>query len=186
MEISHEVSGSKTIDTHESKWFRRIWEKHQPKPLFSHFTDNADGFEPPIIVDPFARNCKWATCTNDIDPDTSAEIHMDALEFLRSIPFRGWADCVIFDPPFSPRQAEEKYQSGHINVYTDPGYVRKCMKEIVRLLKPGGVLIKLGFNSTRHDPILEATHLYYINSGGNHNDVCCSIWRIANERLEME
>lgn len=186
VKIEHIITGQKSIDTHESKWFQRIWAKHQPKPNFSYFDDNADGFEAPIILDPFARNCKWGTATNDIDPSTSAEYHMDALDFLRSIPFTDWADCVIFDPPFSARQAQEKYEAGHVNVYSDPGYVRKCMVEIVRLLKTNGTLVKLGFNSTRHNPILECSHLYYINSGGNHNDVCCSIWRIRNYRLRSE
>lgn len=54
-------------------------------------------------VDPFARNKRWATHTNDLNPETEAEHHMDAEEFLRMLALRGVkADLVIFDPPYSP------------------------------------------------------------------------------------
>ena len=174
MRISHQRVGATSIDTHTKPWFKRVWAKHSPRA-------ESVGLQP-MIVEPYARNCKWGTVTNDIDPNTEATHHADALDFLEMIA-DGVADCVIFDPPFSRRQAQEKYGSGHINVYSDPGYVKKCMMEIVRMLKPGGTLIKLGFNSTRHSPMLECTHLYVINSGGNHNDVLCSIWTLAQERL---
>ena len=35
-----------------------------------------------VSVDPFARNGTLATITNDINPNTSAQYHMDAIEFL--------------------------------------------------------------------------------------------------------
>lgn len=34
-------------------------------------------------VDPFAKDNKWAVYTNDLDPETSAESHMDALAYLQ-------------------------------------------------------------------------------------------------------
>ena len=34
-----------------------------------------------VSVDPFARNKRWATHTNDLNPDTRAEHHMDAESF---------------------------------------------------------------------------------------------------------
>lgn len=63
-----------------------------------------------ISVDPFARNKRWATYTNDLNPDTTAEYHMEALEFLTMLLNRGvQADLVIFDPPYSSRQVAECY-----------------------------------------------------------------------------
>jgi hypothetical protein len=38
-----------------------------------------------LSVDPFARNKRWATLTNDIDPNTLAENHLDAEIFLKVI-----------------------------------------------------------------------------------------------------
>lgn len=35
-----------------------------------------------VSVDPFARNKRWATHTNDLNPATEAEHHMDAEAFL--------------------------------------------------------------------------------------------------------
>ena len=34
--------------------------------------------ESKVSIDPFARNKRWATHTNDINPKTEAEHHMDA------------------------------------------------------------------------------------------------------------
>ncbi len=64
----------------------------------------------PIIVDPFARNCSIGTITNDIDPETDALYHMDALDFLTRVVKTDSADLVLFDPPYSPRQVSEVYR----------------------------------------------------------------------------
>lgn len=64
-----------------------------------------------VSVDPFARNKRWATHTNDLNPETSAEHHMDAEEFLKLMKSNGvTADLVLFDPPYSPRQISECYK----------------------------------------------------------------------------
>jgi 16S rRNA G966 N2-methylase RsmD len=60
-----------------------------------------------VSIDPFARNKRWATYTNDLNPATEAEYHMDAEEFLRMLAGRGEkADLVIIDPPYSPRPSQ--------------------------------------------------------------------------------
>jgi len=38
-----------------------------------------------ISVDPFARNKGWATYTNDLNPETAAEYHLDACDFLQML-----------------------------------------------------------------------------------------------------
>jgi hypothetical protein len=53
-----------------------------------------------ISVDPFARNKRWATYTNDLNPETQADSHLEALDFIHSLIEKGVkADLVIFDPP---------------------------------------------------------------------------------------
>lgn len=170
-DIEHIVGGVTSVDTHTTPWFAWIWDRHCPPRAES------------VIVDPFARDCTWGTITNDIDPTTQADYHYDALEFLGMMKTNS-VNAVIFDPPFSVRQANEKYEAGR-NVYTIPGYVKNCMKEIVRILRPGGILVKCGWNSTRHNLQLEPVALYVVNTGGNHNDISISIWRIGNERLDV-
>ena len=128
------------------------------------------------VADPFARNCQIATHTNDIDPNTKAEDHQDALEWLMRQEDQ-YFDSVIFDPPFSAIMAERKYPAGHVNIYTVPGYVSKCFEEIVRILKPGGKVLKLGFNSTRHHPLIDLKRGWIVCFGGNRNDVVMTLWQ---------
>ena len=89
---------------------------------------NADTFSVPVIgalvkkhlqgvsVDPFARNKRWATYTNDLNPTTDAEYHMDAEVFLNMLVMRNSlvADVLILDPPYSPRQISECYKEAGI------------------------------------------------------------------------
>ena len=37
-----------------------------------------------VSVDPFSRDKRWATYTNDLNPKTAADSHMDATDFLSS------------------------------------------------------------------------------------------------------
>lgn len=63
-----------------------------------------------VSIDPFARNKRWATYTNDLNPDTAAEYHMDAREFLKMLcDKKVKVDLVIFDPPYSLHQAKITY-----------------------------------------------------------------------------
>ena len=135
------------------------------------------------IADPFARNCTWGTHTNDIDPNTLAESHMDALLWLESLETE-YFDYVLFDPPFSANQAKAKYESGHVNIYSDPSYLSKCFKEIARILKPGGRVLKLGYNSSRNSPLFELERGWIVNFGASRNDVIMTLWRKAQARLE--
>jgi len=135
------------------------------------------------ICDPFARNCDWGTVTNDIDPETSAEEHRDALEFLSNLQ-NSFFDIVLFDPPFSQHQAA-RYEVGHRNIYTSPGYVSACFDEIFRILKPSGKVLKLGYNSTRHHHGIDLLEAYLVNFGGNRNDVIMTIWAKNSMTLEL-
>lgn len=159
------------MDTHEGEYYR------------AGFTAAMDGMTARgVIVDPFARNCEWGTLTNDIDPDTKAAQHLDAVDFLKTIPDR-CADVVLFDPPFSPNQAE-RYGVGMSNIYTDGKYVSQCMKEIERVLKTGGRLLKLGYNSCRHRPTFRLQRVWLVNFGGNRNDVIMTLWGKSNHTLD--
>jgi hypothetical protein len=153
------------INTSQSKYFQiGYMNMIKPTPFAFHAHHK--------IADPFARNCTLGTHTNDIDTSTQAQSHMDALEWLQSLP-SGEFSYVIFDPPFSSRQAE-KYESGHVNVYTDPGYVKKCFDEIFRILVYHGNVLKLGYNSSRPNGF-DLKRGWIVNFGGNRNDVIMTI-----------
>src|SRR3990170_2380894 len=68
-----------------------------------------------VSCDPFARNACRATYTNDLNPKTSAEHHMDAEIFLQMLAQNGVkCDLAILDPPYSPRQISECYAEAGI------------------------------------------------------------------------
>src|ERR1700730_14665562 len=105
--------------------------------------------EAEISVDPFARNRDWATYTNDINPNTSAQSHQDAEAFLAGLADRGIvADLVLFDPPYSPRQVAEHYRAAGLQVGqedTQTGRLfRRVRNAIDRIVAPGGVVLSFG------------------------------------------
>lgn len=59
-----------------------------------------------LVIDPFANNNRIANITNDIDPDCDADYHLDAIDFLKVFEDQS-VDCVLYDPPYSPRQVSE-------------------------------------------------------------------------------
>lgn len=158
-----QAGSSDGLNTHSWSCFDQIWRETRPQDTHS------------VIVDPFARDCPYGgEWTNDLNPHTKAKHHLDALEFLKLIQ-SNYADMVIFDPPFSSTQEERKYGESS-NIYTEPGRVSDLMFEIERILKPGGVLLKFGYNSTRHQSSFTFQQGWIINFGGNRNDVIATNW----------
>ena len=48
-------------------------------------------------------------------------------------------------------------------------------KEWDRIIKPGGKVIKFGWNSKRLSKSFEIKKIMLVNHGGNHNDTICTI-----------
>lgn len=132
-----------------------------------------------VSIDPFSRNKRWATYTNDLNPNTAAEYHMYAVEFLRMLVRRGIrADLVIFDPPYSLRQAQEVYEQFGQWTFEDTQNVGRWTEErnlIYKLLNSGGVVLSFGWNSQgmgkHHDCSIE--EILIVCHGGAHNDTIC-------------
>ena len=131
-------------------------------------------------VDPFARNSVVATYRNDLSPDTGAEYHMEALDFCELLHEQGVrAELVIFDPPYSPRQISEVYQSvGRAATTEDtqsPRLYREVRDALDLLLVPGGLALSFGWNSAGfgkargYDPL----EILLVAHGGAHNDTIC-------------
>ena len=155
------------IDTSESTYYVRGFNKALLK------TKDVEG----EIIDPFARNCKWGTIRNDMDPSIkTVHYNLESLDFMKLMKTNS-AKIVLFDPPFSDRQAK-KYELGDTNLYcSGDGRIGKLCKEIERVLKPGGVMVKLGYNSSRPTKNFDLVELMVVNFGGTRNDVILSIWR---------
>ena len=131
-----------------------------------------------VSVDSFARNKDWATYTNDLNPDTSAQNHMDAEDYLHSMQGQFIADLGILDPPYSPRQISECYaQVGRKATMRDTqsGWWKRIRDALDPLIVPGGIVLSFGWNSngmgkTRGYELLD---VLLVAHGGAHNDTIC-------------
>lgn len=133
-------------------------------------------------VDPFARNKRWATFTNDLNPATEADAHMEATEFMWALHrAEVTADLVIIDPPYSPRQVKECYDSIGIKMAQDDallGKIRKARKEAVdAICVPGGYVITCGWNTVGMGTTLgyELKEVLLVCHGSVHNDTIVTV-----------
>lgn len=139
-----------------------------------------------VSVDPFARNKRWATHTNDLNPNTAAEHHLDAEDFLKMIADRHiQVDLVICDPPYSPRQVKECYDSfGKTMNASDAllGMTRKRLKkQINRLIQPNGVCLHFGWNTVGMGKGWTIEEILLVCHGSDHNDTICMAERRLTE-----
>lgn len=144
-----------------------------------------------VSVDPFARNRRWATYTNDLDPRTSADRHLDAGVFLWNLKQDGVkADLVIFDPPYSPNQIIECYQSiGHDMAHANRNgelYAR-VRSAIPEILTEEAVVLSFGWNSNgmglKHE--FEIIEILIVAHGGAHNDTICMAERRNTDQKKL-
>lgn len=130
--------------------------------------------------DPFARNKLWATYTNDLNPNTLAEYHMNAEDFLRMLASKGIrCDLVILDPPYSPRQISECYQEAGIKCgmkeTQNAALYARVKNAVAEILTDDATVLSFGWNSAgmgqKHD--FEIIELMLVCHGGAHNDTIC-------------
>jgi len=133
-----------------------------------------------VILDPFAGDCKIGTITNDMNRDKPSDYHLDALTFLMFMEQeKVRADVVIFDPPYSPRQIKDCYESVGLKMEQwDAGRMASWKKErtiIRRLLRPGGIVLSFGWSSLGmgkvHD--FEFLEILLVCHGTCHYDTIC-------------
>lgn len=141
-------------------------------------------------VDPFARNKRWATKTNDLNPETTAEYHMDAEAFLREMRATGECfDLALFDPPYSPRQISECYKSVGLEVgmkeTQNAALYRRVRDALEPCVAPEGVVLSFGWNSNGMGKKRgwEIVEILLVAHGGGHNDTICLAERRAPRLL---
>lgn len=136
------------------------------------------------VVDPFARNSKWGTLTNDLNPKTDALHHMPAEDFCTMLAGRRIsADAVLFDPPYSPRQIAEVYQQIGRQVTTRDTQNARLYREVkdglANILNVGGIAICCGWNSAGFGTArgFELIEILLVAHGGAHNDTIVTVER---------
>lgn len=132
-----------------------------------------------LWIDAFANQNKFATLTNDLNPEYDTDYHLDALDFLKLFGDSS-VDGVLYDPPFSPRQVSECYKNFGITVTdktTRASFWGNHKKEISRILKIGGKCITFGWNSggigLKYG--FEIKRILLVPHGGWHNDTICTV-----------
>lgn len=164
--------------------FKRAWampSKHtfEIKPIKEFIEENIKEYHGAnLLLNPFANRSKYGV-TNDLDTDYDTDYHMDALDFLKRYK-DGVVDCVLYDPPFSPRQVSECYKSLDMTVNmqtTQSSYWAKHKKEISRILKPGGKVITFGWNTggIGKGNGFQIGKILMVAHGGWHNDTICTL-----------
>jgi tRNA1(Val) A37 N6-methylase TrmN6 len=144
-----------------------------------------------VSIDPFARNKRWATYTNDLNPETEAEYHMECEDFLKMLVNRNVeADLVIMDPPYSPRQIKECYDNIGIKMEQMEAMRGATLSRrralINQLVSPGGVVLTFGWNTNgmgKHGWKIEEIML--VAHGSDHNDTICMAERRVSQQLQL-
>lgn len=144
--------------------------------------------ESKISIDPFARNKRWATYTNDLNPETAAEYHMPADEFLQTLKDKGVvADLVIFDPPYSRRQVKEVYEGVGLRFTNDDSQYYssnwKTERTLINdILAVGGHVLSFGWNTSgmgSFDNFTEQEILIVCHGGSRYDTLCIAEKKLA-------
>ena len=133
------------------------------------------------IVDPFARNSRVGKWRNDLNPETAAEYHMDALDFLKRLKDEGVkADLCIFDPPYSRQQVKQVYDGigRHYGLKDTQDHSTNWRAErdaLNEIMDENGIVLSFGWNSCgmgkeRKYDFVDVLMCYH---GGAHNDTLC-------------
>lgn len=132
-----------------------------------------------LWIDPFCGDCSPAQIKNDLNPNITADFHVDAIEFLKGFDSES-VNGVLYDPPYSVRQVAECYKMVGIPVTqetTRANFYTRIKNEIARVTKHGGKVISFGWNTNGVGKTLgfEMVRILLIPHGGIHNDTICVV-----------
>jgi len=109
----------------------------------------------------------------------------DALEYLKSIPTNSiW--FMLYDPPYSQRQLFEMYKNLGKDLQSNAAYFKQLDNEIDRVMKPGGKVIRFGWNSKRISPKFDTDRILLVSHGAAHNDTICTVQIKSQTTLGVE
>jgi hypothetical protein len=166
------------------KWAMPNKETFQIKPIKTLLYEEYTGG---IWLDPFARDSRIATIRNDLNEKYDTDYHMDALEFLKLFSDE-YADGILFDPPYSPRQIKECYEGiGLENFNTKTNFYSEIKNEISRVIKVGGKVICFGWNSMGVGKCrgFEIKKILMVPHGGAKNDTIVTVEIKEIKQLEV-
>ena len=159
----------------ERKWAMPNSETFTIKPIKELINRYALG----VGADAFARDSSIATITNDLDPSTRAQFHMDAAEFIATLKDES-LDYFLFDPPYSPRQVSEVYKKlgKTVNMQTTQSSFWSAIKKgVSRKIRIGGHCLTFGWcsNGVGKTNGFEIVEILLVAHGGWHNDTIVTV-----------
>jgi len=135
---------------------------------------------PGIYADPFCGYCSPAQIKNDLNPAIEADFNLDCNEFAINLKPESF-DHILFDPPYSPRQAKECYLSMGKKFFKEDGqqggYYGKCRNILGEKMFKGSFAISFGWNSTGFGKVrgFEIKEILLVNHSGTHADTICMV-----------
>ena len=153
------------------------------KELISRYVDGGIGW-----IDPFAGKNSPAEFTNDLNQNNPATHHLDAFDFLKIYP--GPLNGCLFDPPYSPRQIKECYESIGLKMTQKDGqrsHSWSSEKNIIKTtIKPGGIVICCDWNSMGmgKNRGFEFIEILLVSHGAGHNDTIVTVEKRINNNLD--
>jgi len=133
-------------------------------------------------VDPFAGFYSTAEFTNDLNKETPAKSHQDALDFLTSLSDET-AYGALFDPPYSITQARQCYASYGFDLLkikpTSMKYWAEVKNQLARILQPKGIAICCGWSSMGlgKNRGFQMVEILLVPHGGSKNDTIVTVER---------
>jgi len=129
-------------------------------------------------IDPFAGMSSPAEITNDLNPDSKAQYHLEALEFVKTL--KGKFDGCVFDPPYSLTQVSRSYKGmgkEYHNANDRTGAFTKVRNVLSNLIKINGIVIYFGWNSNAMGKKrgFEIVEILLVAHGGNRNDTIVTV-----------
>ena len=127
-----------------------------------------------VAADPFCGASERAHFRNDLGRGG-----MPAAEWCETllVTHEGLLDTVYFDPPYSPRQISECYKGIGLKASTrdtqNAALYASVRAPLGRLLKPGGVALSFGWQSSGFGKSYRTEEILLVQHGGAHNDTIC-------------
>lgn len=129
-------------------------------------------------IDPYAGENSPAQFTNDINPNTPAEYHLHALDFIKSLENYKFSGA-IFDPPYSLTQLKRSYGGLGISMSCDESkrFPSNIKDALSTMMCSGGYVLSFGWNSNGMGKKrgFEIVEILLVAHGGRHNDTIVTV-----------
>jgi len=132
-------------------------------------------------IDPFSGNNSKAEFTNDLNPNSPAKFHLEAIEFLKQLEGNNYTGG-LYDPPYSLRQIMECYEGIGCKVdkkWATTKFYSETKSYLADKIKVGGLAISFGWNSIGlgKNRGFEIIEILLVSHGRLHNDTICTVER---------